>query len=270
MGDPKNTPATFHERLDLAWNTSSLTPEKTHGRNVWIANRLKQDGVIASPESVRKWFAGLTKPRGDTLTAVAQVLGVSEQWLEHGEVSGAVAKPTQGGGPAVDAEDLFELDFDDLEEWDESDKAIQSREDMENAVAAGLVAARLQFADIEYRTQGSRIIIEANGKAREIAVVLIHQVADRGGVWLGRLPALRSGFEPYTTAYDLLLFIMPRGGREPLIYPVVNRAASKLGEPETIIELYTGENYRIDMVTTSEKRVSVAPINDLGSLRKLI
>lgn len=270
FGKPEDTPKAFSERLDKAWATSTLTPEKTHGRNVWISNRLKEDGVIASPESVRKWFAGMTHPRGETMAAVARILGVSQQWLEEGIVDGAVRPGIDTSSADVDAEDLFDLNFDEIDEWDESDKAAKAREESENAVAAGLVCARLQFAGIDYRANGSRIMIRSGEKAREIAVVLVHQVADRGGVWLGRLPEIRSGFEPFTTAYDLLLFIMPRMGREPYIYPIIGRSAAKLGDAGSNIEIFTGEGHKIDLVTTSDKRVSVSPIGDLGSLRKLI
>lgn len=272
FGKPEDTPKTFAERLDKAWTSSSLTPDKVHGRNVWIAQRLKQDGIIASPESVRKWFAGITHPRGETLEAVAGILGVSLEWLQDGKVSDGVRTPStqKPGSPEDDEDALFDVDFSDIDEWDESDKDIIAREERENAIAATLVAARLHFAGIEHRVNGSRIMIEDNGKAREIAVVVLNQVADRGGVFIGRLPNTRSGFEPFTTAYDLMLFVMPRLGREPLIYPIVNRAAAKLGDSEQNIEVLIGEGHKIDLTLTNERVVSVSPIGDLGALRKLI
>ena len=134
----EDAPSTFEERLDKAYRTSSLTPEKVHGRNVWISQKLGERGITVSPESVRKWHAGLTRPRGETLEALAQVLGVSVDWLENGTVQGQPLGSADKSDPDVefpwDGDEIFDVDFDSLEKtWLGAES---SQEERENSIAA--------------------------------------------------------------------------------------------------------------------------------------
>ena len=267
----EDAPATFEARLNKAYETSSLTPDKTHGRFVWVSKQLGERGVTASPESVRKWFAGLTRPRGNTLEALGEVLGVSVEWLETGKVGGNPATLTAEAQDDVvfpfEDDEIFDLDFEKVE-WDHVDT-----HDRENVAAAGLVSARLMFAGIEHRSRGNRLLIESGRKAREIAVTFLHKVVDRGGTWVAHLPEARSGFEPYTTAFDILMFVLPRGGREPLLFAILGRAAARLGEPGakiTITESVIDGVTKINLMTVSGKSASVSPISDLSALQKIM
>lgn len=271
----EDAPSTFEDRLDKAYRTSSLTPEKVHGRNVWISQKLGERGITVSPESVRKWHAGLTRPRGETLEALAEVLGVSVDWLENGTVQGQPLGSANSSDPDVefpwDGDEIFDVDFDSLEKtWLGAET---SQEERENSIAASFISARLFWAGIEHRHRGSRILMEQGTKAREIAVVPLHPVADRGGAWIARLPQARSGFEPYTTSFDVLVFVMPRGGRDPRLFAILGKAAARLGEPgnkinisESIIDGVT----KINLTTVANKSVSVSPIGDLSVLLKIM
>lgn len=264
-------PESFHDRLEHAYKTSSLTPDRKHGRFVWVSNQLRAQGVIASPESVRKWFAGLTRPRGETMAGLARVLGVDPDWLETGRVPDAAPVPEDEPAPlpAELEERLFDFDSIDFSapEFDEIELMGRERESREADVAAGLVAARLMFAGVPHRRKADRILVEAGSKAREIAVVLLHKVADRGGAWLARLPRARSGFEPYTASFDAMLMVLPRGGREPALFAVRGRAAALLGKPRDVIsvsETGSPDEPAIQMKTTSGRDVSVRPLDDLA------
>lgn len=264
----------FHERLEKAYATSSLTPNREHGRYVWISNKLGEHGGTASPESVRKWFAGMTKPRGATMGALAAVLGVTQDWLEHGIMPDASklddAIPDHLAPKS--GENDFIIDFEDPE-FDQLTVGDRSQESRENATAAGLVSARLMFAGIQHRMSKSRILVEDGSKAREIAVVLMHKVANRGGAWVARMPEARSGFEPYTTSFDMLMFVMPRGGREPALFIVKGKAAPRLGIPEQVIDIREADNNgrpQIILKADGKTDVPVDPIRDLGLLEKLL
>ncbi|RWR13791.1 helix-turn-helix domain-containing protein [Paenirhodobacter populi] len=277
-----DTPNEFHERLTRAYETSSLTPDKQHGRFVWISQKLRGEGITASPESVRKWFAGLTRPRGDTMAALAKVIGVSEQWLEHGDAEGAasvqdasfddVYEHMKEHAPQNIVQlDDFLIDFENPSDLLSDDLVERSRETRENALAAYMVSARLLFAGIEHRHAKSRILFESGNKAREIAVVLMHKVANRGGAWVARLPEARSGFEPYTSSFDLLMFILPQGGNEPAIFVVRGSAAAKLGQPNQVVTILESGNSDEPQITLSvgDKQVPVDPIKDLSLLTRI-
>ena len=69
----------FSKRLTQACDDNPLIPDYGHGRQVTIANKL---GV--SQEAVRKWFNNESVPRAKKMKALAEFLGVSQQWLQLG------------------------------------------------------------------------------------------------------------------------------------------------------------------------------------------
>lgn len=255
------TPEQFHERLTQAFTKSALTPDKKHGRNVWISNQLRTRGVTASPESVRKWFAGLTMPRGDTMLALAEIIGVTAEWLENGD--GELVEPTKRED--LDAEMRLVFDAAHEIDWDEVNET--NREIRENSAAAAMVGARLMFAGIEHQLAGPRVMISAK-KNVEVAVVVLQKIVNRGGYYTARLPKAASGFQIYTTSYDVLMFVLPRGGRDPLLFAVNGKAANRLGEPESVIQVQ--ESFEDDetrlILTAAGKPVMVDPIPDLALL----
>lgn len=79
MTDVKPENREFAQRLINACEASDRVPEKHHGRQTWLSEHL---GV--SREGVRKWFAGLSRPRAEVMTRLADLLGVDEAWLALG------------------------------------------------------------------------------------------------------------------------------------------------------------------------------------------
>lgn len=69
----------FKNRLNYACNKSVKIPEFGQGQQITIAREL---GV--SQEAVRKWFAGLSKPRPRAMKALAAYLDVPYVWLSLG------------------------------------------------------------------------------------------------------------------------------------------------------------------------------------------
>lgn len=75
----------FADRLARACDGNPNVPEYNRGRLTWVVNKLvEQFGQSVSIETVRKWFAGETKPRPDKLAQLAQLLEVDEAWLSLG------------------------------------------------------------------------------------------------------------------------------------------------------------------------------------------
>lgn len=266
-----DAPKTFAERLDQAWKTSTLTPDKVHGRNVWIAEKLREMGTPVAPESVRKWFAGLTHPRGETLENVAKIIGVSDRWLETGEVPGQPAEPVFVGDIEPDDEaSLFNLDLA-AASLDHADKQ-RERERAESAAAAAYVGARLMFAGLATRAKDDRVLIDGDNKTREVAVSLLHKAANKGGLWMARLPEQNSGFPPLTAPFDILVFVLPRGGREPFLFPILNVAAARLGAGGSMIQILEDGAYDEPVLvveTRKGSRVPVSPMIDLATLERL-
>jgi transcriptional regulator with XRE-family HTH domain len=71
--------STFAERLEQACAGNPNLPPLGHGLQAEIAR-----AVDVSQEAVRKWVAGVAKPRPATMKALADWLGVEESWLALG------------------------------------------------------------------------------------------------------------------------------------------------------------------------------------------
>lgn len=267
---------TFADRLDQAWRTSTLTPEKIHGRNVWIAERLREMGTPVAPESVRKWFAGATHPRGETLANVAEIIGVSREWLETGNMPGAQTKTDHPSFAGY--EDAFEDDEARLFDMEAVASTLeytdrQREAERQNAMlTAAYLSARLRFAGMNTRHQDDRVLIEGATKARELAVSLLNKAANKGGAWVARLPEQISAFPPLTGPFDILIFVMPRGGREPALFPVLNRAAARLGSAGALIQMAEEPDEDgpvLELETRKGTRVIIRPMTDLAALERL-
>lgn len=72
-------PDDFHRRLKQVCDDSPIVPPYGHGRQVYIANKLK-----VTQEAVRKWFTGDARPRTSKIRDLAKVLEVDEAWLALG------------------------------------------------------------------------------------------------------------------------------------------------------------------------------------------
>jgi transcriptional regulator with XRE-family HTH domain len=75
----------FGKRLERACDGNPDVPPLNHGRLGWFVEQLTKHNVDVSVETVRKWFAGETRPRHRPMTALAQILKVDELWLSSGK-----------------------------------------------------------------------------------------------------------------------------------------------------------------------------------------
>lgn len=87
----------FAARLEQACEQHPDTPAKNAGRLQWMKHELERRyDVRVSLESVRKWFAGESRPKADKIRAIAQLLGVDDKWLRDG-VAGHSTPPDHEG-----------------------------------------------------------------------------------------------------------------------------------------------------------------------------
>lgn len=75
MGKPED----FYRRFKQVCDDSQIVPEYGHGRQVYIAQKLK-----VTQEAVRKWFSGDSRPRTAKMRELAKLLEVDEAWLSLG------------------------------------------------------------------------------------------------------------------------------------------------------------------------------------------
>lgn len=78
----------FARRLEQACENHPQCPtDEYRGKKKWLYDRLSEEfGINVSPEAVRKWFTGETRPRPKAMNAVARLLEVDEAWLSLGTV----------------------------------------------------------------------------------------------------------------------------------------------------------------------------------------
>jgi hypothetical protein len=75
----------FARRLESACDGHAHCPAMHHGRLTWIARELKSRyDEDLSVESVRKWFAGESRPRPEKTGFIAELLQVDVAWLQIG------------------------------------------------------------------------------------------------------------------------------------------------------------------------------------------
>jgi hypothetical protein len=75
----------FADRLTMAFDGHPHAPALHHGRLRWIQDQFKDRfKVQISPESARRWFGGIAKPKPDKMTMLARILEVDEAWLAIG------------------------------------------------------------------------------------------------------------------------------------------------------------------------------------------
>ncbi len=77
--------AAFADRLNAACDGNMHVPDKNFGRLSWVRRQLHERfATDVSMETVRKWFAGETKPRPAKMRQIAALLDVDEAWLAMG------------------------------------------------------------------------------------------------------------------------------------------------------------------------------------------
>ena len=78
----------FANRMAQACDGNPDVPPPNFGRLGWFVKQMKtRFNETATQESVRKWFAGESRPRHKTMAYLAQILKVDEAWLSIGRAS---------------------------------------------------------------------------------------------------------------------------------------------------------------------------------------
>lgn len=85
--------AEFGARLREALARHPQAPDLNYGQLRWIQKTLQsKHDLSVTPESVRQWVNGGSRPKADTLYKLAQILGVDPAWLAFGDGSPALPK----------------------------------------------------------------------------------------------------------------------------------------------------------------------------------
>lgn len=75
----------FARRFQIACDGNPIVPLPNYGRLGWFKEQLAAKGTTVTIETVRKWFAGESRPRHKAMMDLAIVLGVDEAWLAVGK-----------------------------------------------------------------------------------------------------------------------------------------------------------------------------------------
>jgi transcriptional regulator with XRE-family HTH domain len=95
----RNVHPEFAQRLAQACEANGSVPAVNYGRLNWFQKQYADRfGVEIATETVRKWFAGETKPRPQALRQLAEILQVDEAWLSLG-----TTPDSKGKKPVQDA-----------------------------------------------------------------------------------------------------------------------------------------------------------------------
>ena len=93
----------FAKRIESAINARPDIPPPNHGRLGWFVQEFSSRyGVRLTPETVRKWLAGISAPRLERRKQLADILGMSEGWLITGDGSPLDAKERRLRNAEVD------------------------------------------------------------------------------------------------------------------------------------------------------------------------
>lgn len=219
----KRDKTNFAERLEAAYKNSARARNRTHGRYVWIANKMTENGAEVSPESVRKWFAGLTTPRGRGIQVLAKILQVDLQWLE----TGVASQPERSVDMTV---------------------ALQRNTRRGNVGPAHYVAGDLYFAGVDVILTGDVVIARAEGETYEMAVVGLEKIPDTVGEWAFRMPSDGSLVHP-DKRVDGMLLVVPNAGHPPIIFGVMGIAMNRISQAgnDVQVTLREGPDSKVSM-----------------------
>ena len=221
MEHTKHDGLSLAERIHKVYMEASHTPAKAHGRNVWIAEQMRARNVEVSPESVRKWCAGLTNPRGIMLITLADVLKVDINYLESGNVPLGTRTPTsarrKAGGDLTDVPDGRHN-----EGWRVSRKT------------AAYIDGRLDLAGVDSRCYEDKVIVSLKGKEYAIAVVKAVQHPVSPSTWSIQMPMESRRESNVPEMVGAIFVIQPEQGPnapEPMMISLHKTAVGKVAEP---------------------------------------
>lgn len=88
----QETTKEFAVRLKMAVEAHPLAPETVFGRQSWLREKLeKETGIEVSANAIHKWMNGTSRPREDSIRALARILGVDYLWLSFGRTPSSEA-----------------------------------------------------------------------------------------------------------------------------------------------------------------------------------
>ena len=94
----------FARRLSQACDTHPQIPALNYGRLTWVRTNLENRfGEKVSIETVRKWFAGETRPRHAKMKLLAQLIEADEAWLSLGAAVDMAPRERKARNVAVGA-----------------------------------------------------------------------------------------------------------------------------------------------------------------------
>jgi len=77
--------ADFARRFESACDENPDVPPPHHGRLIWFVTQFENRfQVTTTSETVRRWLAGISRPKPQKLAMLAQILKVDEAWLSVG------------------------------------------------------------------------------------------------------------------------------------------------------------------------------------------
>lgn len=103
--DPRKEPEVdtlFAMRMRRACDANPSIPDENSGRLVWIKDRMQDEGMDVSLQSVRRWYHGRARPRQQKLLLLAKVIGVDESWLSLGRLDEIVSRRSMPKKPVLD------------------------------------------------------------------------------------------------------------------------------------------------------------------------
>jgi hypothetical protein len=103
--DPRKEPEVdtlFAMRMKRACDANPLIPDENGGRLVWIKDRMNDEGMDVSLQSVHRWYHGRARPRQQKLLLLAKVIAVDESWLSLGRLDEIVSRRSKPQKPVLD------------------------------------------------------------------------------------------------------------------------------------------------------------------------
>lgn len=197
----------FSTRLHDAYARAMHTP-KGHGMYAWIVDRVSERGAAVGPETVRRWFNGVTMPRPEAMQALASVLEVDPGYLAHGTVGGAMK----------------------LNDPQAVSIVYEQAEANRNAVAVDYVVSRLSMMGLNTQRLGSsQVEVYFSSTRRAIMNVRYGALDTAHHVTIDAPGPVGSSEE---ALFRPLFIVVGRGPEEPDVFFLHSLEARLLGEGE--------------------------------------
>ncbi len=174
----------FGARLRQAVDGHPLAPRNQFGRQKWLLDKLAKEAKLnVSPNTVHKWFGGLSRPREDNINSIATVLSVDEVWLALGRRPVTEADVVAEGAGKSNAATMILAGVIEMH----GGKVNFPHSDQDEGVSlwADLGTGRIGFTVVTGREMGSTIsyiVPEPTGTNRVVAVRVREMPPETGSV----------------------------------------------------------------------------------------